>query len=113
MGQAELENIFIELPNGSGGSLWDLYNSINSGETSVSDDGLILSDDTLVPTIGQPYLGVTPEDLVLLMEAYIVDADGGRETDTPPEEGVQENKLSNSSILKLGVMGLLIYYIVK
>jgi hypothetical protein len=96
MGQAELENIFIELPNGSEGSLWDLYNSINSGETELSDDGLILS-----------------EDLVLLMEAYIVDADGGRETDTPPEEGVQENKLSNSSILKLGVMGLLIYYIVK
>ena len=43
MNQAELELVIIQLPLSDGsvqeGTLWEFYQSINNGETNLSDDG--------------------------------------------------------------------------
>ena len=115
MGQAELELIIIQVPLGDGtfseGTLWEFYESINSGETDLSDDGFILSDESLLPTNGQPYVGVTPEDLYSLMSAYIIE-DGNIVEEEEDTTIVPEDN-GNKSLIKLVLMGLIIYAIVK
>jgi hypothetical protein len=114
MNQAELELIILQLPLSDGsvqeGSLWEFYQSINNGETNLSDDGYTLSDGSLVPTNGQPYVGVEPEDLYNQMSAYIVE-DGNIIVEDSPIEPA--SKMDNDSLMKLALLGLIIYVIVK
>ena len=118
-----LANYIVTLPDGSTGGLDVFYDSILSGDIEVTDAGYVLSDGTTLPTQGEPYLGVTEEDLISLMSPYLSDAGGGVSSarsevvnDTVEQEsdsGLLSSDSSNGHLYKLVVIGLLAYIIVK
>ena len=131
LGQAELEQIIIQTPTADGvveGSLWSFYESIGAGGIEISDDGYIWTDGTLIPTNGEPYMDVSPNDLYVLMEQYIIQdialpancvTENGVTNCFPPDDigdntdGLGENQNNNSPLIKLAAIGLLIYVIVN
>ena len=121
LGQAELEQIIIEFPTADGfseGSLWSFYEAIGAGGIEISDDGYSWADGTLIPTNGEPYMDVTPNDLYILMEEYITQDIAGANPDFLPDEeiytdGIEEDQNNNRPLIKLAAIGLLIYVIVN
>lgn len=119
-----LANYIVTLPDGSTGSLDVFYDSILSGDIEVTDAGYVLSDGTTLPTQGEPYLGVTEEDLISLMSPYLSDTGGGVSSarsevvnDTVEQDSdsglLSSDSLSNGHLYKLVVIGLLAYIIVN
>lgn len=106
-----IQDIYIELPDGSQGDLLTFYDAINSGEVGVSDDGFVLSDGSILETNGEPLYGVSEDELVILMEDYIVS--DSNEPISEYSNFVVEPPKNNGSLLKLAAVGLLIYYLVK
>ena len=120
-----LANYLVTLPDGSEGTLDVFYDSILSGEIDITDAGYVLPDGTTIPTNGEPYWGVTEDDLVSLMSPYL--SKGGdsapvsasrssvNQVDTTDEGGAVfvAEKNSNSHLYKIVVIGLLAYIIIK
>ena len=106
-----IQEIYIELPDGSQGDLLTFYDAINSGEVDVSDDGFVLSDGSVLATNGVPLYGASEDELVILMEDYII-SDSSEPIYDYSYFAVDPPK-SNGSLLKLAAVGLLVYYIVK
>lgn len=121
LGQAELEQIIIGIPYADGiveGSLWSFYEAIGAGGIQISDDGYIWTDGTLIPTNGEPYMDVSPNDLYILMGDYITQDIAGANPDITPDEeiytdGSGEDENNNKPLIKLAAIGLLIYVIVN
>jgi hypothetical protein len=120
LGQAELEQIIVEFPTADGvseGSLWSFYEAIGAGGIEISDDGYIWSDGTLIPTNGEPYMDVSPNDLYILMGDYITqDIEGGGDIvidENDITDGSGDDQNNNTSLIKLAAIGLLIYVIVN
>lgn len=68
-----LEGVIIQLPDGTTMTLADFNANVNSGIVDVSDSGFILPDGTILPTNGEPLFGAYPEEMIALMQPYIVD----------------------------------------
>mgnify|MGYP003137749451 CR=1 FL=1 len=120
-----LANYIVTLPDGSQGTLDVFYDSILSGDIDITDAGYVLSDGTTIATNGEPYWGVTEDDLISLMSPYLSDVGGGtgvaasRSSRTQggiTDEGgtvLVSDKNSNSHLYKILVIGLLAYIIIK
>lgn len=122
-----LSNYIVTLPDGSEGGLDDFYNAIQASEVDITDDGYVLSDGTLLPTNGEPYWGVTEEDLIILMGPYLTDVGsivsevgtGGESrsqggiTDDGNDSITTSSSGGNANLYKIVVIGLLVYIIVK
>ena len=122
-----LSNYIVTLPDGSEGGLDDFYNAIQASEIDITDDGYILSDGTLLATDGEPYWGVTEDDLIILMGPYLTKVDssvseistggGSRSQSGRTDDGNDSTTTSsdsgNASLYKVVVVGLLLYIIIK
>ena len=120
-----LANYIVTLPDGSEGSLDVFYDSILSGDIEVTDAGYVLSDGTTVPTNGEPYWGVTEDDLIGLMSPYLTEVGGGASiasvgssrtlggTTNGGGASIGSNSGSGSHFYKIVVIGLLAYIIVN
>lgn len=118
----EAENIFVYLPNGEEGSLLDFHTAVINGEIEFNDGGFIWYDGTLIPTNGEPYQGMTIDDLYILLEDYLEDED--LIDDLPDTELAQEDdgdldieinvsKDKVNFLWKLSAIGLLLYIAYK
>ena len=122
-----LSNYIVTLPDGSEGGLDDFYYAIQASEIEITDDGYVLSDGTLLPTNGEPYWGVTEEDLITLMRDYLTKVDssvsevssggGSRSqvvnTDDGDDPTTSSSDSGNANLYKILVVGLLLYIIIK
>lgn len=122
-----LSNYIVTLPDGSEGGLDDFYYAIQASEIEITDNGYVLSDGTLLPTDGEPYWGVTEEDLIILMGPYLSDAGsnvqevstGGESrsqsgiTDDGDDSTTTSSDSGNANLYKVVVVGLLLYIIIK
>ena len=68
-----IEDIYIELPDGSVGSLMAFYEGIMDSSISAEDEGYVLSDGTVLPTPTIAMYNPSADELMALMSAYIVD----------------------------------------
>jgi len=115
-----LEGIIIQLPDGTTMTLAEFNANVNSGVVDVSDAGFILPDGSILPTNGEPLFGAYPDEMIALMQPYIVQ-DGVRDGDTPDpyaEEEVEIEALSAPPPRKIkweriAIVGIIIYLIVK
>jgi hypothetical protein len=122
-----LSNYIVTLPDGSEGGLDDFYYAIQASEIEITDDGYVLSDGTLLPTNGEPYWGVTEEDLITLMRDYLTKVDssvsevssggGSRsqvvDTGDGDDPTTSSSDSGNANLYKIVVVGLLLYIIIK
>ena len=67
----EAENIIIYLPNGEEGTLADFFDAVANGDIDFNDAGFIWYDGTIIETNGEPYLGMTIDDLYSLLDEYL------------------------------------------
>ena len=123
-----LEGIIIQLPDGTTMTLAEFNANVNSGMVDVSDAGFILPDGSILPTNGEPLFGAYPDEMIALMQPYIVEADarsardGG--TDDPvlgdPEEAElnqgeadsYSEGLSKMRTISYAILGLIVYLVV-
>lgn len=71
-----LDTIII-LPDGSSGTLSDFYDGIMDESIKTTDAGYVLSDGTVLSTVGEPMWNPSADYLYQLMSPYI---DGGKGT---------------------------------
>ena len=102
-----IQNVIIELPDGTQGDLMTFYEATMSGEIGVSDDGFVLPDGSILPTNGEPLWDASEEEMMILMEDYIIQ--DNRSFDGYNFDSDKEDK----SYLKLIAIGLLIYIVAK
>lgn len=115
-----LEGIIIQLPDGTTMTLADFNANVNSGVVDVSDAGFILPDGSILPTNGEPLFGAYPEEMIALMQPYIVQ-DGVRDGDTPDPYAEEEVEIEGAGAppprkiewVNIAVLGIIIYLIVK
>ena len=122
----EAENIIIYLPNGEEGTLLDFFTAVNNGEIDFNDAGFIWYDGTIIETNGEPYLGMTIDDVYVLLDEYLEDeyieddVDNGETTimnesdddgDLDIEINVSKDKVN--FLWKLSAIGLLLYIAYK
>ena len=120
----EAENIFVYLPNGEEGSLLDFHTAVTNGEIDFNDGGFIWYDGTLIPTNGEPYQGMTIDDLYILLEDYLEDEEEDMLDGEPLVEPVETDdgdldieinvsKEKVNFLWKLSAIGLLLYIAYK
>jgi hypothetical protein len=102
-----IQNVIIELPDGTQGDLMTFYEATMSGEIGVSDDGFVLPDGSILPTNGEPLWDASEEEMMILMDDYIIQ--DNRSFDGYNFDSDKEDK----SYLKLIAIGLLIYIVAK
>ena len=122
----EAANIIIYLPNGEEGTLLDFFTAVNNGEIDFNDAGFIWYDGTIIETNGEPYLGMTIDDVYVLLDEYLEDeyieddVDNGETTimnesdddgDLDIEINVSKDKVN--FLWKLSAIGLLLYIAYK
>ena len=122
----EAENIIIYLPNGEEGTLLDFFTAVNNGDIDFNDAGFIWYDGTIIETNGEPYLGMTIDDVYVLLDEYLEDeyieddVDNGETTimnesdddgDLDIEINVSKDKVN--FLWKLSAIGLLLYIAYK
>ena len=116
-----LEGIVIQLPDGTTMTLADFNANVNSGVVDVSDAGFILPDGSILPTNGEPLFGAYPDEMIALMQPYIVQ-DGVRDGDTPDPYAEEEVEIVGGEIppqprrinwVNIAVLGIVIYLIVN
>ena len=105
---AYIQNIIIELPDGSQGDLMTFYEATMSGEIGISDDGFILPDGSVLPTNGEPLWDASEEEMMILMEDYII-----QDNRSFSGQNFDGKQIEQGSFVKLAAIGLLIYLIVK
>ena len=113
-----LEGIIIQLPDGTTMTLSEFNDNVNSGVIDVSDAGWILPDGSVLPTKGEPLFGAYPEEMIALMQPYIVrDGDydataNGEPADVdgapPPRDWWETMRFD-----RIAIVGIIIYLIVK
>ena len=102
-----IQNVIIELPDGTQGDLMTFYEATMSGEIGVSDDGFVLPDGSILPTNGEPLWDASEEEMMILMEDYIIQ-------DKKSFDGYNfDSDKEDKSYLKLIAIGLLIYIVAK
>ncbi len=120
----EAEDIIIYLPNGEEISLQDFDTAVVNGEIDFNDGGFIWYDGSLIETNGEPYMGMTMDDVYSLLSPYIegeeedvsdgeplvepVEIDDG---DLDIEINVSKDKVN--FLWKLSAIGLLLYIAYK
>lgn len=123
----EAENIIIYLPNGEEGTLSDFFNAVSNGEIDFNDAGFIWYDGTLIETNGEPYLGMTIDDVYVLLDEYLEDEeyieDDIQNIDSPvmsdsDDDGDLDIQINVSRdkvnfLWKLSAIGLLLYIAYK
>jgi len=102
-----IQNVIIELPDGTQGDLMTFYEATMSGEIGVSDDGFVLPDGSILPTNGEPLWDASEEEMMILMDDYIIQ--DNRSFDGYNFDSDKEDK----SYLKLIAIGLLIYIVAQ
>lgn len=118
-----LEGIVIQLPDGTTMTLADFNANVNSGMVDVSDAGFILPDGSILPTNGEPLFGAYPDEMIALMQPYIVQsgARSARDGDTPDPYAEEEVEIQGAGAppprrikwVNIAVLGIIIYLIVK
>tara|TARA_B100001093_G_C26609108_1_gene919356 strand:+ start:46 stop:429 length:384 start_codon:yes stop_codon:yes gene_type:complete len=123
-----LEGIVIQLPDGTTMTLADFNANVNSGMVDVSDAGFILPDGSILPTNGEPLFGAYPDEMIALMQPYIVEAGARSSRDggtgdialSDPEEaelyqgeaGSYAEGLSKMRTISYAILGLIVYLVV-
>tara|TARA_R110002012_G_scaffold4382_3_gene20175 strand:- start:4762 stop:5142 length:381 start_codon:yes stop_codon:yes gene_type:complete len=122
----EAEDIIIYLPNGEEISLQDFDTAVVNGEIDFNDGGFIWYDGTLIETNGEPYMGMTMDDVYSLLAPYIEgeeeympdgepveidDVDDVDDGDLDIEINVSKDKVN--FLWKLSAIGLLLYIAYK
>ena len=122
-----LEGIVIQLPDGTTMTLADFNANVNSGMVDISDAGWILPDGSIIPTNGEPLFGAYPDEMIALMQPYIIEAGARslRDGDTPdpvlgdPEEAElyqggdsYSEGLSKMRTISYAILGLIVYLVV-
>tara|TARA_R110000824_G_scaffold400215_2_gene607264 strand:- start:855 stop:1187 length:333 start_codon:yes stop_codon:yes gene_type:complete len=107
-----LQNYLVTLPNGLEGGLDVFYDSIVTGLITPSDAGYVLEDGSILPTNGEPYMGVTEEDLLILLGDYITPM-GTTVVVDDSDVVIKDEPESNNKMLMLLVAGLIGYILIK
>ena len=123
-----LEGIIIQLPDGTTMTLAEFNANVNSGMIDVSDAGFVLPDGSILPTIGEPLFGAYPDEMIALMQPYIVEAgarsarDGGSDDPVlgdPEEAELNQGEadsysegLSKMRTISYAILGLIVYLVV-
>ena len=118
-----LEGIVIQLPDGTTMTLADFNANVNSGMVDVSDAGFILPDGSILPTNGEPLFGAYPDEMIALMQPYIVEAGArsARDGDTPDPSAEEEVEIEGDAYYpprkikweRIAIVGIVLYLIVK
>jgi hypothetical protein len=111
-----MQDYLVTLPNGLEGTLELFYEGILSNNIGITDEGYILEDGSLLETNGEPAMGMTEEELLIVLAPYIseISYDEEEDYDDSPEEeeDIVETAKDNKVILYLA-LGLIAYMVIK
>jgi len=110
-----MQDYLVTLPDGSEGTLELFYQSILDNSITITDGGYVLEDGTLLETNGEPAMGMTEEELLVILAPYISEISYDEEEDLKdaPEEEVLVEPVKDNKVLLYLVLGLIAYMVIK
>jgi hypothetical protein len=111
-----MQDYLVTLPDGSEGTLELFYQSILDNSITITDEGYVLEDGTLLETNGEPAMGMTEEELLVILAPYISEIsydEAGDGLDYVPEEEVLVEPVKDNKVFLYLVLGLIAYMVIK